>query len=802
MSVSPGIVTEVAKAFEIANIEMFAISLPDATIVETTGAVLRKWNCRREDVVGRQLAKFGTGTLSARYVEEEGPAGSTQRVEIKYAPPLGNARALIFTPQTWNDGSRQYMILIGQHASKEQADEAMQNERRLSLALRSGGFAAWDFDYRTGETYNSPELYDLLGYPRDSRDLNFHSFNELVHPDDRGVTLEGQIKSAPFGSDLFQTRYRVKTQAGEYAWVESIAGLIRDPVDGKPAKCVGLSRNINDQMASLEKLKASELSLKRSQKAAQIGSFTLKAATSVSRLSSEMIALIGLEDAIIQPNLAVFEKMMEPAGRARFREAIELARLGHKVAGFEVAFKSQKTGEMNYFQCNIETERNAAGQIETIFGTCQSITERKALERKFLQAQKMEAVGQLTGGIAHDFNNLLMVVMGNLQLVEQLVKNDERAVKRIRAAVEAAEKGSELTKRMLAFSRQQTLQNKEISVDALVFKMQDMLRQAIGGAVELKIMPGESVWAVKADATMLQTAILNLAINARDAMKPKGGTLIIETSNKTLDQAYCDGNEEVQPGEYVEIAVTDTGCGIAPENIERVFQPFFTTKGPEAGSGLGLSMIYGFTKQSGGHVKIYSEVGHGTTIRMYLPRLETEAKPTTAAEMQAQVIKKFSHPRPAAAPPAAPAEVAAIEAAPADTVVKLETAPSKPAAKKTVILVVEDNPSVREVAAAIIEDMGFETLVAGSGAEGLGIIETRPDIDLVLSDLIMAGGMNGPELAAKALKVRPELKVLFMSGYAPGSVRQMQDLPDTIDLVNKPFTRNDLVAKVTRALAA
>ncbi len=349
--------------------------------------------------------------------------------------------------------------------------------------------------------------------------------------------------------------------------------------------------------------------------------------------------------------------------------------------------------------------------------------------------------------------------------------------------------------------------------------MQDMLCQAIGGAVELKIMPGESVWAVKADATMLQTAILNLAINARDAMKPKGGMLIIETSNKTLDQAYCDENEDVPPGDYVEIAVTDTGCGIAPENIEKVFQPFFTTKAPEAGSGLGLSMIYGFTKQSGGHVKIYSEVGHGTTIRLYLPRLESEAKPATAAEMQAQVMKEFRLLQPAvaqsSAPDAhealpAPAEVAraaaveatSVEAAPTATIVKLESAPSQPPMKKTVVLVVEDNPSVRDVAAAMIEDMGFETLVAANGAEGLRIIEMRPDIDLVLSDVIMAGGMNGPELAAKALKFRPELKVLFMSGYAPGSVRQMQDLPDTIDLVNKPFTRNDLVAKVTRALAA
>jgi signal transduction histidine kinase len=466
--------------------------------------------------------------------------------------------------------------------------------------------------------------------------------------------------------------------------------------------------------------------------------------------------------------------MIEPGDKEKFSEALELAKLGQPISELEIAVRLA-SGEVEYFNCTIECERNAAGKVETLFGSCQRITERKALERKFLQAQKMEAVGQLTGGVAHDFNNLLMVVMGNLQLVEQLVKHDERALKRIRAAIEAAEKGSELTKRMLAFSRQQTLQNKELDVNLLIVRMQDMLMHAINANVELKIIPSEGLWPIKADPTMLETAILNLSINARDAMKPKGGQLTIETCNRHLGPDALADHEDAAPGDYVEIAVTDTGCGIAKENIEKVFQPFFTTKGPEAGSGLGLSMIYGFVKQSGGLIKIYSEVGHGTTVKLYLPRAKAVANASTQSgspdELRGQIERELSD-------------------------------RSATGGKKPVILVVEDNAQVREVAAAMIEEMGYETLLASNGPEGLALVEARSDIDLVITDVIMAGGMNGPELASRAKALRPGLKLLFMSGYAPGSVRQMQDIPESVELVNKPFTRTDLTDKVRRALAA
>ncbi len=764
------------NAFEIANTEILHIAMPEAVIKDVSTALLRRWNCSKSEIVGKPLMKFGTGLISARHLPPAAGSNAAPEIEISYTPPLGSYVKSIFRSQAWEDETSTSILLIGQNASIEQAMTAMNNEKRLQLALRSGGYALWDYNYETDETYNSAEMLEILGETEGT--LNYVSFNDRIHPEDADKAIDLKIKNAPFGNDIFQTRYRVKTGVGNYAWIETVAGLIRDPATGKPVKVVGLCRNVDDQMITLERLKNSELMLKRTQAVSHLGSFKLRVESGVSRLTAEMAALLGLANAMVHPNLDTFIKMIEPGDREKFVEGLELAKIGNQIKNLEIAVK-KKSGELEYFQVTMDPERGRNGEIEAIFGACQCVTERKALENRFQQAQKMEAVGQLTGGIAHDFNNLLMVVMGNLQLVEQLVKGDERALKRIRAAIDASEKGSDLTRRMLAFSRQQTLQNKELAVNELLLNMQDMLQQAVSATVDLKIIPSSELWSVKADKTMLETAILNLTINARDAMAPNGGSLVIESMNRSLDDAYAKSHEEVTPGDYVEISVTDTGTGIAPENIEKVFQPFFTTKGPEAGSGLGLSMIYGFVKQSGGHVKIYSEVGHGTSVKIYLPKLNTASKIDVIkrpAELQEHLMRELGA-----------------------TTSQTETVYD---ARKMKILIVEDNSSVREVAAAMIEEMGFETLTATNGHEGLQMIDNNRDIDLVLSDVIMAGGMNGPELAAKAMKLRPELKILFMSGYAPGSVRQMQDLPDTIELVNKPFTRNDLTEKVRKALAA
>jgi signal transduction histidine kinase/CheY-like chemotaxis protein len=767
MTETPASIVELAKTLQLASVELMAVTLPDASIIEVTPCLAERWRVPREEIIGQTLAKFGMGKLSARYITDEtNDAGqnSATRIEVTFSPSVGAPKLARFTAQMMKADGREVMLLVGQSSRAAFISETHDVERRLQLALRSGGYALWDYDYRTGVSNLSPEVYEMLGYSLGDPALTFHSWNERVHPDDVKKTIDYSLTNSGNHVDQWQTKYRLRTREEKYIWVEVIAGVLRDPIDGKPTKTIGLARNITEQMNAFERLRFSERNLRRSQAAARLGSWVYKIDTGIVKMSDEMLELFGIADTVLPPSLSLIESVMSPGDQERWKEAFELAKLGRNMPSLEIMLYLPDATE-RYIEASIEVEREN-GKVASLFGICQDISERKALEKKYLQAQKMEAVGQLTGGIAHDFNNLLMVVMGNLQLVDQLVRDDERAARRIKAAIDAAERGSELTKRLLAFSRLQTLQSTSVDLNVQMPKMSAILRQAVGESIEFILAPSSGIWPINVDVSQFETAILNLCINARDAMLPKGGRLVVELSNITLDDVYCAQHDEVLPGEYAMVAVTDTGCGIPKENVDKVFQPFFTTKAPEAGSGLGLSMIYGFVKQSGGHIKIYSELGHGTSVKIYLPRARAEG-----------------------------AEVPFFET-------KSSAKPAEPAPHRAVVLVVEDNDGVRDVAAAMIADLGVETLTASNGAEALKIIESRKDIDLILSDVIMAGGMNGPELAARALKLRPELKLLFMSGYAPGSVRQMQELPDAIDLVNKPFTRNDLTTKVKRALAA
>jgi PAS domain S-box-containing protein len=386
------------------------------------------------------------------------------------------------------------------------------------------------------------------------------------------------------------------------------------------------------------------------------------------------------------------------------------------------------------------------------------ITAQREAEAQLQQAQKMESVGQLTGGVAHDFNNLLTVVVGSLDAAAGKAPPELRPL--VESALKAAERGAALIRQLLAFSRRQTLMPERLRLSDLAAGMEDLLRRTLGEHVEIEMKLRRDLWPAFADRGQVESALLNLAINARDAM-PHGGKLTIETDNVHLDATYAAHNTDVMAGDYVALAVTDTGNGMTPEVLARACEPFFTTKEFGKGSGLGLSMIYGFAKQSGGNLKIYSEVGHGTTVRLYMPRHAAE-------------------------PAAAAAESRAM-------------APEQPRGGETILLV-EDDPLVRNFVALQLRDLGYRVIEAANGPQARDLLDGDAAIDLLLTDVVMPGGVTGLQVADAAKRRRPNLKTLFTSGYTENSIVHQGRLDAGVHFLSKPFRRQELATKVREAL--
>jgi PAS domain S-box-containing protein len=397
------------------------------------------------------------------------------------------------------------------------------------------------------------------------------------------------------------------------------------------------------------------------------------------------------------------------------------------------------------------------GTTRIYTGFIRDVTARAKMEQELLPAQKMEAIGQLTGGLAHDFNNLLTVITGNLEMLADRLTNADH-LSLLTEAQEAAELGGKLAGRLLAFGRRQPLNPKPINLSELAAGMADLLNRSLGELVRLETRLAPDLRMTMADPGQVENALLNLAINARDAM-PDGGRLLIETSEVEIDEDALAVHVEVVPGPYAMLAVTDTGTGMTAEARQRAFEPFFTTKGPGGGSGLGLSMVYGFVKQSGGHVQIYSELGHGTTVRLYLPIRDHDG-------------------RLAASRAARPADVVGGET----------------------ILVVEDDQRVRRVSVRRLKELGYKVIETDSGPAALRMLDQGNPIDLVFTDMVMPGGMTGLDLAREVRRRRPALKVLFTSGYADPAMMAGGTLTAEDGWLGKPYSRADLASKLRELL--
>jgi len=384
-------------------------------------------------------------------------------------------------------------------------------------------------------------------------------------------------------------------------------------------------------------------------------------------------------------------------------------------------------------------------------------TELRQTEEALRQAQKLEALGQMTGGIAHDFNNLLTVIIGATHLLQRAVAKDAQALQRIDMVTAAAERGARLIQQLLAFARRQPLEPEIVNLGHLMTEVLPMVRRAVGEKVSVEYVTSGGLWNTTIDATQFQTAVLNLAINGRDAM-PDGGKLTIEVANAALDDAYAASHPEVEPGQYVMFAITDTGKGMDAATSMRALDPFFTTKPVGEGTGLGLPQVYGFVKQTGGHLKIYSEVDEGTTIKLYLPR---------------ELGDVFSQPRQAAALALAGTET---------------------------VLLVDDDEIVRATVASMLESLGYEVLTASSGVEALSILENGTAIALLFTDVVMPGPISGRKLAERAVEINPAIKILFTSGYTENSIVHHSRLDTGVEFLSKPFDRERLAVKVRRVL--
>lgn len=421
-----------------------------------------------------------------------------------------------------------------------------------------------------------------------------------------------------------------------------------------------------------------------------------------------------------------------------------------------------KKKDGTHFPLHISVNEFKDGDEVFFCGILHDLTARKTSERALKISQRLEAIGQLSGGVAHDFNNLLTVIIGNLELLEREIK-EPLQLDMLREALEAAELGADLTNRLLAFAKRSILRPKVVDINALIDDLSGILRRTLGSQIAFDASLADGLWRTLADPGQMETALLNLVVNARDAM-PQGGALIIETSNTVLDREDGAQQIDVEPGDYIRVSVSDTGTGMSDDILQRVFEPFFTTKKASRGTGLGLSMVYGFARQSGGNVTIYSENGYGTTVNLYLPRHDGKS---SGADQQRNC-------------------------APAKTY----------QGSGELVLVVEDDVRVRKLTLQRLEVLNYRTVVARDGKEALDLLRDNADIDLVFTDLVMPGGVSGYDVADVVLQEYPKVAVLLTSGYAEDLVHSEELASRSIRLLRKPYRQSELAELLRKTLEA
>lgn len=643
--------------------------------------------------------------------------------------------------------------------SKRAETALKESEHGLAEAQRIGRIGHWRIDGDRGIMSMSKEAYRALGYDPGDDERTLEVIRAAVHPDDL-KKLEETRTQAIANRKPYEFKYRITRPDGEVR-VMAGEGIPEYDENGKLTSIFGVTQDVTEQNAVEEALRKSEARM--SDFANSSADFYWQTDTDLrynylshaleTSIGKNTGALIGLTpDEAIGPVFDKTDAWKYISGQLQQRKPFR-----------DVVFARQGPDEKDliWIRASGQPFFDDSGEFQGFRGSSTDITKHRALEEQLIQSQKMETVGQLTGGVAHDFNNLLAVIMGNAELLIDMSVPDpisERHQSLTQTIVRTAERGAELTQQLLAYSRKQALSPKVVYLNDHITAMTSILTRSLGADIKIVQTGDADLWPCLVDPGQVENAVLNLALNARDAM-PDGGNLSIETANAILDDDYAAAQADLTPGEYVTISITDTGTGMARDVLDHVFEPFFTTKGQGKGTGLGLSMVFGFVKQSDGHVTIYSEVGRGTTVKLYLPRAED------VAGMAADPVPL--HP---------------------------------PTGRNECVLVVEDDADVRTLAVALLSDLGYRVLDAGDGAAALGILERERHIDLLFTDVILPGGMNGDAIALAAPRYQPNIKVMFMSGFTQDALIHQGKLGDDVVLLHKPFRLADLANKLRQAL--
>lgn len=694
----------------------------------------------------------------------------------------GDVRGLLCTVQETTEK------MLSARRLAEHEDEASrqgaltrETEARHRLALLATNDAIWDWRLDDGQVIWNQALHSLFGHDIEQSSAGW--WLDHIHPEDR-PRIESDIHAViEGGGTSWSAEYRFLRADGGYAAIFDRGTVLRDE-RGRALRMIGAMLDLSERKAVQAALRESERLFRTLFESIDEGFCVIEFLDGPHGPLSDYVHVManpayavnaGIEDVVGQRLrdmlpleadgwVEIYRRVLVTGEPVRFER--ELAHTGRYLELAALRIEPPERRQVAVLFQDITERHRAELALRDVNGTLErrvaaEVAERVRTEDALRQAQKMEAVGQLTGGIAHDFNNMLAVISNALELLSRRQSADERALRYVDMARGGVRRAAQLTQRLLAFSRQQPLRPEALCANRLVTGMAELLTHALGTSIRIELRLASSLWSVHADSNQLESAILNLAVNARDAME-EGGQLVIATANAEVGHAAGGELDAAAPGEYVLVAVSDAGAGMAPEVLAKAFDPFFTTKEVGRGTGLGLSQVYGFVRQSGGHVKIDSAPGQGTTVSIYLPRHRADAVPGCAAAPMDEPVREGGG----------------------------ET-----------ILVVDDETAVRSLSVEMLAMLGYRVLEADGAAAALRQLDTHPDIGLLFTDVVMPE-INGRKLADEALSRRPGLKVLFTTGYPRDALTPYGGLNHGVQLLGKPFSIEDLAARVRTVLGA